>query len=428
MTISLFCKEQGASALITLVAWDFIRHHSSIFRDFLPQLLQHNQRAVAFTQRAIILAIQTLIVVAIRYWLNGDTSPDFIFDQNPAAFSKDRFTRWSSINLVYCLYIWDILYPRCLSPDWSGKGIDLIQSCSDPRIVYIVLLWIGLVASFGSLAAGISDSASPSVRKMRRIILLAIYAFILAPFLLSSNFLVVVGLMKADRVMYLPLTGFCLLEALLIQSIFLQRDNPDTSKIVPRSRSILLGYYSILLQLFLFAAKVHERNIAWSNSLALWRAAYEINPRSHHTLYNCGYELSLKRRFTEAEYVLRPIADPRVDGPSNTFVYAMVLFNLDRCGESRILVEEALQVVEEKRREGGVRNSEEKLRRAKSNLLVAKAYCTPDTPTAGKLLYDAVQTDPTNGYAIEQATEMVKKVQAMQEMMEHRSKLGLTMQ
>ena len=44
----------------------------------------------------------------------------------------------------------------------------------------------------------------------------AFLGFLFAPFLLSSNILVVVGLMKADRVIYLPLMGFCLLEALVL--------------------------------------------------------------------------------------------------------------------------------------------------------------------------------------------------------------------
>jgi hypothetical protein len=32
----------------------------------------------------------------------------------------------------------------------------------------------------------------------------------------------------------------------------------------------------------------------------LWGSAYDINPTSHHTQYNYGYELSIKQRYEEA--------------------------------------------------------------------------------------------------------------------------------
>jgi hypothetical protein len=421
-----------------LVVFDFVKNHSSV-REYLPRLLQRDDSAVTFLRRTCILTVQTLLVVAWRYWLNGESSPDFIYDQNPAGFSEDRFTRVFSVSLVYCFYIWDAIYPRYLCPDWSGQSIDLIEQTSDPRIVYVLALWTFAATCVISLIVGPPVGASKKHQNIRCVILLAFLAFLCSPFLLSSNLLVVVGLMKADRVIYLPLMGFCLLEALLFQCLFNDdTEAPTTAEesassrrsdtrryCLPGTRTSCLGYVAVLVQLFLFSTKVHERNVAWSHSLNLWRSSYEINPRSHHTQYNCGYELSLKRRYEEAEQVLRPLADPHVQGPSNTFVYAMVLFNLDRCEESLELIEEALYVVEEKRREGGLRNSEEKMRRAESNLKVAKAHCTKDTVLAGKIMYEAVQVDTTNAYAIEQASEMVKRVQAIQDMMEQRMKMGM---
>jgi hypothetical protein len=422
MTLSLFCKEQGASALITIVLWDFLKHHSSV-REYLANLQRREKFAVAFFRRTCILAVQTLLVAAWRYWLNGESSPDFIYDQNPAGFSKDRFTRVFSVSWIYCLYIWDSIYPRYLCPDWSGRSIDLIEDTSDYRIGYVLALWTFAAFCSVSLVLGISPTAKKEQKYARSVVLMAFFAFLFSPFLLSSNLLVVVGLMKADRVIYLPLMGFCLMEALLFQYVFYhgtayRASEPHRKRyFLPGTKCSAVGYLFVMVQLAFFAAKVHERNIAWSHPLNLWRSSHEINPRSHHTRYNCGYELSLQRRFEEAEQVLRPLADPHVEGPSNTFVYAMVLYNLKRCPESLDLIEEALFVVEEKRKEGGLRNSEEKLRRARSNLLVAKSYCTVDTTLAGKIMYDAVEADPTNGYAIEQASAMVQRVKAVQEMM-----------
>ena len=111
---------------------------------------------------------------------------------------------------------------------------------------------------------------------------------------------------------------------------------------------------------------------------------------------------------------MRPIGDPRVDGPSNTFVYAMVLYNLNRCAESKPLVAEALAVIEEKRAAGGVRDTETSLSRSASNLIVADAYCMiPEgLQAAAKRFYEAVQVDPTNQYAVDQAMTIMKKLEA----------------
>lgn len=216
---------------------------------------------------------------------------------------------------------------------------------------------------------------------------------------------------------YLPLLGFSLLEALLFKSLFgtpFPAKDADSSlrEHLSLPKKYWAGLLLVLSQFLFFSVKLHERNLAWSGPLNLWLPAYQINNRSRHTIYNAGYELSLKKRYAEAEKVLRPIGSPRVEGPSNTFVYAMVLFNLNRCDEAQPLIDDAMVVIEEKRKTGGPRNTESSLARTKSNLMVAQAFCTPDPAQQGKILYESVQADPTNQYAIDQAVNLVKHLEA----------------
>lgn len=356
----------------------------------------------------LVLAVETISFCGLRYYLNGETLPDFIVDQNPAGFAEDRLTRVLSVSWIYCLYIYDAIYPKYLCPDWSGKSIDLIESTRDVRILGVLLLWTFAAACLASLLLGPPKHASAHYKYCRRIILLAFFAFCVSPFLLSSNLLVVVGLMKADRVIYLPVFGFCILESLFLKVLCCDRANS-------KSGIHWAGHAFLLLQLSLFCSKVHERNLAWSNSLSLWMSAYEINPRSYHTMYNCGYELSLKQHYQLAEEVMRPIGSARVDGPSNTFVYAMILFNLNRCDQAMEYVDEALEVIEEKKKSGGPRNRPEQLARSASNLLVAKAHCTFDIQERGKILFEAVQTDQQNEYAIQQAQALMERVNLLKQ-------------
>lgn len=472
MTMSMFSKEQGATTLITVVAWDFLKYHGNLVsltrKLLLPvdegkndddttqneseqkpskgsgrdQAAAEFDRAEArqFVVRAIILAIQTLIVVGWRYVLNGESSPDFIEAQNPAAFAKDRFTRAFSITWVYCLYIRDILYPYYLCPDWSGISIDLITSPDDNRAMIVIALWYFAAQSFWSMIVGsdtvndTSDSATDSgggtmtssneaiaqnsfwnestLRQMN----MAVWAFTFSPFLLSSNILVAVGLMKADRVIYLPLFGFCLLEALLL-SKFLKGAVGMRPAFERRKEQLFWGaHFFLMFHMIVLSGKNHERNLAWRNSLVLWEGAYSVNPRSYHTRYNYGYELSIKQRFVEAEEVLRPIGSARVDSPSTTFVYTMVLYNLRQCESSRVLLKEAFEVIDEKRRAGGLRDSSSGLDRVESNLLVSKAHCIEDPNEKGRVLYEAVEKDQTNDYAVTTAVNymgMLNKAKQM---------------
>jgi hypothetical protein len=424
MTLSLFSKEQGATTLMSLVAYDLVHNHSS-FRQLWQDIRRSDGRALHFVKRTLILAVQTMSVCALRFWLNGKTSPDFIIDQNPAGFAQDRFTRVFNVSWVYCLYIWDALFPKSLSPDWSGVSIPLIESVGDRRVLIVMLLWSQEAAAAWSLIFGSPLWATIQQVETRRIGLIAFWAFTFCPFLLSSNLLVVVGLMKADRVLYSPLMGFCILEGLVLKLLFCQIEFQNRQFNRLGRVKYGLGYAVFMLQMSFFAAKVHERNCAWSDSLNLWMRAYQVNSKSYHTMYNCGYELSLQKRYEEAEHVLRPIGDPYVDGPSNTFVYSMVLYNLERCDEANKLIEDAIDVLNERRQTGGPRNTDKNTNRVESNLLVAKSFCTKELSLAGKIMYDAVQIDPANEYAIQQATNMMNHIQQQQLIKEQKMRLGL---
>lgn len=411
MALSLFSKEQGVTTLMSLVIYDFMTHFESVVQYFDALVGKRSRDSICFLRRTLILALETIVLAGFRYYLNGETSPDFIFDQNPAGFSEDTFTRVFSVTWVYCLYVRDMVFPAYLCPDWSGRSIQLIEEPDDERIWAVLLLWAVCAASVYSLFVGVLPTTLPSLKQARRISIIAIWAFMFCPFLLSSNLLVVTGLMKADRVIYLPLLGFCVLEAMVLQ-LLLDGLKPEKGK---QSTSVwTMTYSTVMVQILLLTAKLHERNLAWSHSLNLWTSAYQINPVSHHTMYNCGYELSIQKRYLEAETVMRPIGHPRVDGPSNTFVYAMVLFNLQRCDEANALIDEAMVVLDEKRATGGPRNLPHMLDRSESNLLVAKAHCVgDDTSKRGKVLYDAVQKDPTNTYAIQQAQGLMDQIERM---------------
>jgi hypothetical protein len=94
----------------------------------------------------------------------------------------------------------------------------------------------------------------------------------------------------------------------------------------------------------------------------------------------------------------------------------MVLFNLQRCDEANALIDEAMIVLDERRAEGGPRNLPHMLDRSESNLLVARAHCAENMQERGRILYQAVQVDQSNTYAVQQAQALVDQLEKMKEL------------
>ena len=407
MALSLFSKEQGVTTLCTLVAFDFIRHHSSL-KSFLAKVQQGDTYSWAFLKRTGVLAVQTLLLAGLRYYLNGESKPEFVEEQNPAGFAKDRFVRVMSVNWIYCLYIRDMVFPVYLAPDWSGIGIPLIKSMSDDRVWIVGLLWLSVFGCVYSLCAGPSPKASKLRKDVRQVILISFFAFLFLPFLLSSNLLVTTGLTKGDRVIYLPLFGYCLLQGLLYKVISGYQGSGEGVA--------LMGMYAFFtIQFSFFGLKTHERNLAWADEYTLWTRAVKVNPRSHHTRSNAGRMLAKNTEYVKAEEILRPIGDVKKNGgnPNDTFLYAVALSKLDRCEEAFRLIDDATEYIFEEREEGGIRYDPKMSFHAQSSLVVARAFCTHEVIEKGQLMQQALVVDPTNDFARSQFLNYVDTLQRM---------------
>ena len=111
-------------------------------------------------------------------------------------------------------------------------------------------------------------------------------------FLPCSNVLVFVGATKAERWLYLPSFGYCLLVALACshfageggrrgpRSINSRRGGKGTRPPSP----FTLGSGLLVLLLALYGAKTADRDREWSNNMLLWKAAAETLPRNCQAL------------------------------------------------------------------------------------------------------------------------------------------------
>ncbi|XP_053958768.1 protein O-mannosyl-transferase TMTC2 [Anastrepha ludens] len=127
-------------------------------------------------------------------------------------------------------------------------------------------------------------------------ILLMALSFLTLPFLPATNLFFYVGFVVAERVLYLPSVGYCLLAGYGIGKLMERLRSP-----VARKRKVAL-IFGLSLLLSGLGARTVQRNFDWYDEESLFRSAVEVNPPK--ALGNLGSVLSSQGRYEEAQEVL----------------------------------------------------------------------------------------------------------------------------
>lgn len=119
-------------------------------------------------------------------------------------------------------------------------------------------------------------------------ILLSI-ALLAFPFLPAANLFFYVGFVVAERILYLPSVGYCLLIGLGVGKLIDSNHGPLCKR---RKRYAIMLCVGIVL--VAYSAKTINRNVDWHNEESLYRSAIQINPPKGNyitfsTHYSMGY-------------------------------------------------------------------------------------------------------------------------------------------
>lgn len=157
-------------------------------------------------------------------------------------------------------YLWLVVWPRYLSPDYSYNQIPSSQSLFEPAVLWAVLAW-------GSLLA----LAAWSLVRGRR----AFFAvgFTLVTFLPASNLLVPTGTIMGERLFYLPLAGLCFLVGLGWERLAVW-----SRVFFPQGRAA--GVALLALILALLTGRTILRNRDWRDDPTVWLRAAQTSPNS----------------------------------------------------------------------------------------------------------------------------------------------------
>ena len=159
--------------------------------------------------------------------------------------------------------MWLLLSPSRLCAEYAMGTVPPIASLSDPRNLLTLTTFAALL-SLSSYAASSRDGH-------HRKILFGLCLTVL-PFLPASNLFFPVGFVIAERVLYIPSMGFCVLVAYGLWCAYKKAQN---SKVAKAFITV------VLLCLFLMLSfKTMVRNREWMNNSTLYRATCKISPRN----------------------------------------------------------------------------------------------------------------------------------------------------
>ncbi|KAG8452066.1 hypothetical protein GDO86_004021 [Hymenochirus boettgeri] len=260
--VAMLCKEQGVTILGLNAVFDvFVICKLNILECF--QKVQHRDKTSEHSiinKKGLLTRVSLLVsggisMLYIRWHIMGTGPPAFTDVDNPASFAESLLVRAINYNYYYSLNGWLLLCPWWLCFDWSMGCIPLIKSLTDWRVIALAGLWFLL---FGLLYQALCSNDAQK----------------------RSNLFFRVGFAIAERVLYLPSIGYCVL--------FTYGYSKICSLI--KNKKILTG--TILGILVISVVRSIHRSSQWKSEELLFRSAIAVCPLNAKVHYNVGKNLA----------------------------------------------------------------------------------------------------------------------------------------
>ena len=268
------------------------------------------------------------VYLGIRYQVVG------VFLQKPPQksylllFGHPLRTRVLTALTIVMIYARLLTLPVTLSADYSFRQVPLIESLNDaaPLIGLAILIAVGVVFLW-------------AIR--RRLLPLAFgIAFFAVAYALVGNLIVPIGVMVAERLMYLPSVGFCIAVA-WVGLTGVRRYAPKLPS--PwRQRAPSMALTTVLL---LYGVRTFVRNMDWRDNEHLYAATVAASPDCHAAHFN--YSAILLRDPNKKELALQELLKAyaiRRDHYPSLVNLASVYLDLDQPYRAREIAVEGLKV------------------------------------------------------------------------------------
>jgi protein O-mannosyl-transferase len=205
-------------------------------------------------------------IIGMRYLICGRLSSLPIWYYNPLRQATD----WERIMTAFVVFkdaLWQMILPLQFSPDYSFNHIPVVRQLNAATLSGMTLMLALCLTGLWSL-------------KKKRLYFVAIF-FFLIPYMLTSNIIIPIETIRAERWMYFPSIGFALFFALLINNV-LQSKKTLAAILAILLLTVMIGFYSI---------QTISRNPAWKDTNTLNLSSLEAAPNNYIVMGGAGTAL-----------------------------------------------------------------------------------------------------------------------------------------
>ncbi len=275
--LALLSKESAITLIAILIVHDFI------FKSHKANQIPDKSISKLIKLKYLGYIFILIIYLSIRYLILGQLAAASTISSldNPLAHIS-LLPRLLTAIKVTMKYLYLLILPLNLSIDYSYRQIPVSSTIFEFE-TFISLMVIIIILS------GIIWSYKKSGEMLFSIIFFSI------TFSTVSNFIVPIGTIMGERLLYLPSLGFCMFCFLLFEKAFRLKPRLLLNKRIPISLII-----PILLILSLYSYRTILRNRDWENEYNLFLSAVTISPNSAKTHSLLGIAYHEKGRLTMA--------------------------------------------------------------------------------------------------------------------------------
>ncbi|XP_029452947.1 protein O-mannosyl-transferase TMTC2 [Rhinatrema bivittatum] len=336
---SMLWKEQGVTVLAVSAVYDICVFHKLKMRQVV-RAVHKRKTASLFFSLSLLALLGAALLGARLYWM-GNRPPSFSNSDNPAADSDSFFSRTLTFLHLPAKNLWLLLCPDTLSFDWSMDAVPLLRTVGDWRNLHTVAFYTGLLLlayfclksscveeeysgkavmngkqnanghschSDGEfrdselrpslvlkLENGVKShlAHSPHLPSTENVVALSL-SLLIVPFLPATNLFFYVGFVIAERVLYIPSMGFCLLVTVGVRALYVKAQKHFYKSLI---------FYATVTLIFFYGLKTVVRNGDWQNEEMLYRSGIKVNPAK--AWGNLGNVLKSQGKISEAELAYR---------------------------------------------------------------------------------------------------------------------------
>lgn len=208
-----------------------------------------------------VLVTSAAVMVAGRLCVMAGAVPTFAASDNPAARHPDPVVRALTFLHLPVVGARLLVWPQVLSYDWSMDAVPRVESAADPRNVATVLFY-ATVTAVGRAAA--VRGRRPAGRAVAVATAVAVASYVPA-----SNALFYVGFVVAERVLYIPSVGYCLMVGCSAAALAGRRR---------RTIAAVLVYGLYATTVVTYGLRTVLRNRDWHDEESLYRSGIQVNP------------------------------------------------------------------------------------------------------------------------------------------------------